>query len=258
MSPGGLCRMRRQGKGMGASLEDDLTGFDAMAGATTLSVPTAADHAAAFVRSLIFSGELAPGDRLPPSRELAAQLGISPVTLRLALRSLQSLGYVITGRGAQAGSRVSDIETLSGCWAAWASRHADDVDGIFELRATVETRIAWLAAERRTDEDLSAIEAANVMLSETHKGVLRWNAAFHDAVAAAAHSRELAAVMEEARGKLFLPVDLALRQHRLEEISRDHADIAQAIRQKNPAAASAAMGAHVDSVRAMMEAALQR
>ena len=243
---------------MRAGVEDNPNGFDARTGATTLSVPTAADHAAAFVRSLIFSGELAPGDRLPPSRELAAQLGISPVTLRLALRSLQSLGYVVTGRGAQAGSRVSDIETLGGCWAAWASRHADDVDGIFELRATVETRIAWLAAERRTVEDMSAIDAANAMLSETHRGVLRWNAAFHDAIAAAAHSRELAAVMAEARGKLFLPVDLALRQHRLDEISRDHASIARAIRQKDPAAASAAMGAHVDAVKAMMEAALRR
>lgn len=239
-------------------MEDDPKGFDARPGTTVLSVPTAADHAAAYVRSLIFSGELAPGDRLPPSRELAARLGISPVTLRLALRSLQSLGYVVTGRGAQAGSRVSDVETLGGCWAAWASRHADDVDGIFELRATVETRIAWLAAERRTDEDMSAIDAANAMLSETHKGVLRWNAVFHDAIAAAAHSRELAAVMAEARGKLFLPVDLALRQHRLDEISRDHADIAQAIRRKDPAGASAAMGAHIDAVRAMMEAALLR
>jgi DNA-binding FadR family transcriptional regulator len=64
--------------------------------------------------------------------------------------------------------------------------------------------------------------------------------------------------MAKARGKLFLPVDLALRQHRLDEISRDHARIARAIRRKDPAAASAAMGAHVDAVKTMMEAALRR
>jgi GntR family transcriptional repressor for pyruvate dehydrogenase complex len=152
---------------------------------------------------------------------------------------------------------VSDVDTLRGCWTAWATRHADDVDDILELRRTIETRIAWLAAERCTADEMSAIQNANAMISETHTGVLRWNAAFHDAVAAASHSRELSSVMVAARGKLFLPVDIALREHRLQEIRSDHDAIAEAISAGNPSAAASAMGDHIEAVRGMMQSALR-
>ena len=49
------------------------------------------------VRGLIERGELRPGDRLPPERELAVQLGVSRPSVRSALESLAAMG-VLTAR----------------------------------------------------------------------------------------------------------------------------------------------------------------
>src|SRR5665647_952531 len=78
---------------------------------------------------------------------------------------------------------------------------------------------AWLAAERRSTQELEAIESANTLLVEMGSSVLRWNVAFHDALARAAHNRHLERAMVEVRGELFLPVDAFLRQHRVEELA---------------------------------------
>ena len=77
----------------------------------TLVSETASDSAVHYLRSLIFTGELGPGDRLPPERELAERLGISRITLRLALKSLESTGFIVTTRGARGGSRVNAAPT---------------------------------------------------------------------------------------------------------------------------------------------------
>ena len=82
--------------------------------------------------------------------------------------------------------------------------------------------------------------------------MLRWNAAFHDAVAKAAHSRSLRQAMIDLRGNLFLPVDLAVRRHRLIEIRDSHLAVARAIREGNRQAAAEAMRTHMAETRAMM------
>ena len=125
-----------------------------------LETETASDSAVRFLRALIFSGELGPDDKLPPERDLGARLGISRMTLRLALKALESTGYIVTTRGSRGGSRVADADSLSRCWNQWMHEHAGELDDIFEFRATIEAKLAALAAERRTDEDLQAMERA--------------------------------------------------------------------------------------------------
>ena len=51
------------------------------------------------LRRLIISGGMAPGDRLPSVRELAAQLAINPNTIQRAYRELESQGYLVTLMG---------------------------------------------------------------------------------------------------------------------------------------------------------------
>ena len=54
------------------------------------------------LRRLIISGGVAPGDRLPSVREMAAQLAINPNTIQRAYRELENEGYLVTlpGKGA--------------------------------------------------------------------------------------------------------------------------------------------------------------
>src|SRR5439155_25685597 len=64
-----------------------------------------ADSAAqvvAHVRRLIDRGALGPGARLPPERDLAAQVGVSRPTVRAGLRTLAALGFVRSRRGSGA------------------------------------------------------------------------------------------------------------------------------------------------------------
>lgn len=70
------------------------------------------DSCAAAIRAAILEGRVAPGDRLPPERELAAQLDVNRLTLRAALAQLQAAGLVAVRHGS--GYRVADYRRAGG------------------------------------------------------------------------------------------------------------------------------------------------
>lgn len=222
-----------------------------------LTTTSASDGVAQVVRGLIFSGQLSPGDRLPPGRELAARLKVSQLTLRLGLRSLETSGYVVTTRGARGGTRVGDVEAISRIWLAWMEAKGDEVRDMWEYREIVECSVARLAAERRTPEDLAAVEAALTAASAgSYKAVLNWNGAFHDTLAAAAHSSHLARAVVAVRQEIFLPVDLLLREHTADELRAAHAEVFAAVRDGDPERAALSMRAHLEGTREMVTRAL--
>jgi GntR family transcriptional regulator, transcriptional repressor for pyruvate dehydrogenase complex len=233
----------------------DQQGFDDM----SLTPGTASESAERYVRALIFWGELGPGDKLPPATELAAHLGISRMTLRIALRSLETAGYLVTTRGAHGGSRVSDLKTLQRCWEQWMTEHRDGLDDIFEFRMTIERRLAELAAERRTAADLAAMQQA---LASEHEhrhrtSLFQADAGIHRSIAAAAHSPRLALAMNAVRADLFLPVDEEILDSTEDEVFSTHEDIVAAIASGDSGRASAAAVAHVLRVRELVERALE-
>jgi GntR family transcriptional repressor for pyruvate dehydrogenase complex len=123
---------------------------------------------------------------------------------------------------------------------------------VIETRDALETKIAALAAARRTDEDLARIDdALAAMEADVEAGGrgVEGDERFHGAVTAAAHSLLLARLMDEI-GDL-------IRETRIESLSQPdrpksslsgHRAIAEAIRAGDAAAASAAMHAHVEMV----------
>jgi GntR family transcriptional repressor for pyruvate dehydrogenase complex len=217
----------------------------------SLVTETASDSAVRFIRAMIFAGELGPGDRLPPERDLGLRLGISRMTLRLALKALESTGYIVTTRGSRGGSRVTDPESLTQCWNQWMRRHAGELDDIFEFRITVETRLAWLAAERRTDEDVQimALAATSERKPQEWAEVLRADMDIHRAIARAARSPRLERAMMAARGELFIPVDLNRLDEKETRVQDTHRAILNAIRKQDASAAAKQMRAHIDIVR---------
>ena len=225
-----------------------------------LAPDTASDSAEHYVRALIFWGELGPGDRLPPATELAARLGISRVTLRLALKSLESTGYLVTTRGARGGSRVTDVASLARCWRQWMAVHAEEIDDIFEFRSTIESKLAALAAQRRDDEDLASMDRAlaRERAEQQRSSLFRADAEIHRGIARAAHSPRLAKAMSAVRAELFLPVDQDLLLHRETYVYDSHAAIVAAIRDRDPVRAAAAAAAHTEEVRGLMHRALER
>ena len=198
------------------------------------------------ITAWIRSNGLMPGDRLPPERELAQRLGVSRATLSQALVALEVIGLVHVRHGdgtvlAEAPGPRRIVEAIRA--------HAHRLPEIIDTRDALETKIAALAATRRTAEDLARIdEAIDEMARDVEAGGrgVEGDERFHGAVTAAAHSLLLARLMDEIR-------DL-IRETRIESLSQPgrpadslvgHRAIADAIRAGDPEAASAAMHAHV-------------
>ena len=223
-----------------------------------LETETASDSAVRFLRALIFSGELGPDDKLPPERDLGARLGISRMTLRLALKALESTGYLVTTRGSRGGSRVADAVSLTRCWSQWMNEHAGELDDIFEYRSTVESKLAALAAERRSAHDLQAMEraAAGERQSQDWSSLFRTDMDIHRTIARAARSPRLERAMMSARGELFVPIDLDRLEEQPHQVHDSHQAIIEAIRNQDADAACARMAGHIKLVEALVDKAL--
>ncbi len=220
---------------------------------------TGADEAIRFLRSLIHSGELGPGDRLPPERELSAKLGISRLTLRLALKALEASGYIHTRRGAQGGAFVSELADPLDHWAERMRANIHELEGILEFRIAVETRAAALAAQRRTDKDLEAMASAidHLALVDTRSSFRRADAEFHSAVARASRNTRLEQAIRVARGELFFPTDRLVYEERVKDTERGHRAAFTAIRNQDPLGASAAMESHLKDAWTELRAILR-
>src|SRR3954454_4313866 len=141
------------------------------------------------IEAWITENGLAVGDRLPPERELATRLGVSRATVSQALVAMEVVGMVSVRHG----DGVILIEPEGSTKVTRAlRRHARQLPEIIEARDALETKLAALAAERRTEADLTAIdEALAFMEREVAAGGrgVEGDERFHAAVTAAGHSR---------------------------------------------------------------------
>lgn len=189
---------------------------------------------------------LLPGDRLPPERELAQRLGVSRATLSQALVALEVIGVVVVRHG---DGTVLTERARTGPVIEAIRAHADRLPEIIEARDALESKLAALAAVRRTDADLAAIRAA---LEEMERDIqaggrgVDGNERFHGAITAAARSELLTQMMAAIH-------DL-IRETRLESLSQPgrpreslagHQKVADAIAAGDPDAAAQAMHEHV-------------
>lgn len=196
--------------------------------------------------ALIKELELVAGDRLPPERELAASIGVSRASVRQALVVLEVQGLVEVrhGEGAVLLETRPDTAVL-----AAARAHTRRLPEVIEAREALEVKLASLAAQRRTEEDLERIDAALVQMErdiDAGERGLQGDELFHGAVTAAARSHLLADLMAE--------IATAIRESRIESLSQadrpreslaSHRQIAEAIRAGDAEAAAAFMAEHI-------------
>ncbi|WP_307101638.1 FadR/GntR family transcriptional regulator [Arthrobacter globiformis] len=213
-----------------------------------VSVPQGiADH----IKGLIRRGELGPGDRLPPERELAESLGVARVSLREALKHLQETGYIASRRGKTGGTFVTALSQPLAEWRRDVLEQEDELDDLTAMRVALESHAADLAAKRRTQEDLDEMEAAIRQQSDAlNRAEFRLaDTKFHDAVGRAARSRRLSKAIWQARSEFFTPADLVDHPDPVEEDHRQHQAIFEAIRDGDAPRACAAMRDHIEHTR---------
>src|SRR5512140_2292504 len=109
------------------------------------------------VRRLLEAGQLKPGDRLPPERDLATQMGVSRPSVRSGLRSLQTMGIVQSRQGS--GTYIVDGPARLGGdpLRFLAALHGFTREEMFEARRVLEVGTAGLAAERATHEQIATM-----------------------------------------------------------------------------------------------------
>ncbi|MFG3509137.1 FadR/GntR family transcriptional regulator [Streptomyces sp. NPDC047821] len=177
------------------------------------------DQVIAELRNQITSGEWPVGSRIPTEPELVEQLGVARNTVREAVRALAHNGLLDIRQGS--GTYVIATSELAGVmhrrFASADPRH------IAELRSTLESSAARLAAERRTERDLRQLDALLARREEAWAAgdaerFVAADATFHLAVVAASHNE----VMSE------LYADLG---HLLRDWLRD--DVGQELRPEN-------------------------
>jgi GntR family transcriptional regulator, transcriptional repressor for pyruvate dehydrogenase complex len=204
----------------------------------------ASDAAHDLLRSLIHSGELGPGELLPPERNLASYLGISRTALREALRVLEAETYVVIRVGAKGGTRVADIPTLERIYISWLQTNSSRVNEIAEVLVVLEKTLAALAAQRCMPEDLARLNAARISPNLAGAELVRSHTDFHAALAICAHNTVIADMVAKLRREVFFPIGFldAPRRVRLVE---EHERILAAVRDRDPEAAANEMGRHM-------------
>ncbi len=166
---------------------------------TPVAAPSTYEETVTRLGTAIRIGVLRPGERLPPERDLAGQLGISRSTLRQALAHLTETGHLIAQRGRTGGTFVAAEPPV----ASGAPVSAESSRALMDWRMTLELGAVQLAAERATQSQREAITAAaQVDLSSDWAEFRRADARFHLLLAQAANSPRVLDAMTRAQGEL--------------------------------------------------------
>lgn len=201
------------------------------------------------LREHVTDSGLQVGDRLPPERELADRLGVSRASVKQAIVVLEVQGLVEVRQGGGTYLRRTQLDPEPVEALVDRKRRLPDV---LDAREALETKLAELAAERRTEDDLAEIDAAlDDMRTQIADGDLgnEGDRRFHAAITAAAHSTILAEFMRTIASDIAESRQESLRQPRRPPQSlAQHERIAEAIRAGNPRSAVTAMRRHLKTV----------
>ncbi len=221
----------------------------------------------AYISDSIRNGTISPGERLPTESEIMRILGVSRTVVREAISHAQAAGMVETRHGVgtfvlepvpahNLGIDPGTVVTMR------------DVLAILELRISLETESAGLAALRRTDEQLQALRNAldNFQLNAKNGGdTVAADVQFHLSIAQASANRYFYDILKHL-GTNIIPrarLNSAKLAHDepaiyMERVNREHDDILNAIARQDPEAARAAMRTHLSNSRERLRRAQEQ
>jgi DNA-binding FadR family transcriptional regulator len=112
------------------------------------------------LESAILNGQLKPGDKLPPERELRETMVISRATLREAFRALEQKGLIEIKLGVKGGTYIKElgVDQIAGGLGLLIHQRKISLQHLYEFREGAEGVAAGLATERATDEDFRVLQ----------------------------------------------------------------------------------------------------
>lgn len=209
--------------------------------------------------SAIRLGLLAPGDKLPPERELAKRLKISRSTLRQALTALVQSGHLVSQRGRSGGTFVAERQPQ-------AAHDGEPLDqeawAVLEQRVAIETGATLLAAERGEEEQFDRLEELIEKMGgelEDFEAYRFTDIRFHIGIAEAANSPRLLAAMTDVQAQMSDLIDLIAHPPEVLSASNEqHAKLVKALRKGDAARAVVCMRQHTEGTEHVLAGLLPK
>lgn len=197
--------------------------------------------------SAIRLGLLAPGDKLPPERELAKRLKISRSTLRQALTALVQSGHLVSLRGRSGGTFVAERPPQ-------AEQVAEPLDqgawAVLDYRVAIEVGATQLAAERGTEEQFDRLEELVEKMAgelESFEEYRFTDIRFHIGIAEAARSPRLLTAMTDVQSQMSaMIVQIAHPPEVLTISNEQHGKLVKALRKGDTEKAVRCMREHTE------------
>ena len=211
----------------------------------------------------IAEGRLRPGDRLPPESSLAASAGVSRTVVREAVAALRAANLVETRQGA--GAFVLSPLRSPRMAAGIGRATVEEILAMLELRLAVEVESAALAAARRNEADIDALDAAiAAMDEEAEDRAIGSDLAFHGALAAATRNRYFSEFLQNL-GEMAMPrrhlaraaFDTPALEPHLQLVRAEHKAIRDAVAARDGVLAAAAMRGHLAGSRSRYAALIK-
>lgn len=218
-----------------------------------LSAMAVTDHAITRIKSMIISGELKPGMRLPPEKELSERLGLSRSSMREAVKALEVIRVLDVRRGDGTYVTSLDPTLLLEAISFVIDLHDDaSVLEIFEVRRVLEEAAAARATSRMTDEQIAALRADldQVVKAATVEELVEHDLRFHKGITDAAGNNYLGSLIDSissatVRARIWRGITQA---GVVERTLADHTAILDAIEMRDPDLARAQAAAHIAGV----------
>jgi len=210
---------------------------------------------------LIEAGKYPPGSKLPTEMELAAQFGVSRIPIREALSVLRAAGVINSRQGG--GSFVEERNGSS----IFSNIQIENDDAelirhLFEMRKILEPEAAYLAALRRTPEQLErmreALQWLEAELADDSKIGMEADMEFHRSMFLATHNPVMIQAMEnlsslyERALQITLQSNLGLKQKR-KAVYQEHLNILSAIEMEEPELAKIQCAIHLKNAEKKLD-----
>lgn len=212
------------------------------------------DEVAAILLERVTNGRLRPGDRLPPERELAVELGVSRTVVREAVSMLAGKGVLLSLVGSGLKITAVDSTRASESLSLYLLGNEFEYSDIHQVREVIEVFVAGLAAKNADDEHLAAMELACDELADPELDLQARAVAdlqFHRSLAASCGNEIFGVVLDSLhRGLIEVRRHNLVSPEALTEAVSSHRAILHAVRNGDSSGAQTAMAAHLSDVLA--------
>ncbi len=201
------------------------------------------------IKDMIDKGRFKSGDQLPVERELAEVFRVSRSSVREAIRSLESQGLLESRQGNGTYIAKHPVESLVNPLASVICSEKDGQRELFEMRRLIEPQLAFLAAERASEDEIKMMEKTLTLQErEIARGGLgtEIDRNFHYLLAGAARNRFLLQIVDNNMNLFLESRDNFLQvEGRPEKSIQRHRELLDAIKARDPESAAQAMREHL-------------